>query len=76
MLHMNKRGTEVDVLYYLLEDMSKSTTLKSLYWYSGYVFCFVNDCSKYSKENIDNVMRLCNSIVSFKEKQIKQNLMF
>jgi hypothetical protein len=76
MLHMNKRGTEAEVLFSLLDTMAKTHYLKSLYWYSGYVFCSVNDYSKYSKENVDNVMTLCEAIVSFKEKQIKQNWNF
>lgn len=76
MLHINKRGTEAEVLFNLLDAMTKTNYLKSLYWYSGYVFCFVNDCSKYSKENVDRLLELCNALISFKEKQIKQNLMF
>lgn len=76
MLHINQRNVENRILYDLLYSLYKSTSLKSLYWYSGYIFCFMNNCEKYSKESFDNLMNLCDNLTKIKEKEIKERMVF
>ena len=70
MLHINQRNVENQILYDLLYSLYKSASLKSLYWHSGYIFCFVNDFEKYSQEEVDRVLELASNISQQRRRQI------